>query len=136
MPTREGSADASLRLKPEMTSRRLLALAFVRDYIARWGESPSYGEIANGLAISRSRARDLVKALVRSGQLVRSAGPRGLSMPTLRDEAVRQLRELGWTVDEDIGLARAPCTETTLPVLPMLDYDPDELAEIRGHGVG
>lgn len=122
----DNAADAvdRHRLAPEMASRRLLVLAFVRDYIARWGASPSHGEIAAGLGISRTRSRQLVKALVKSGQLLSRPGPRGLSMPGLRDEAVRQLRELGWTVDDDVGEMRAPCANSTLPASPLLDYVP------------
>lgn len=112
------------RLAPEMSSRRLLVLAFVRDYIGRWSDSPSHGEIAAGLGISRTRSRQLVKSLVKSGQLLSRPGPRGLSMPTLRDEAVRQLRELGWTVDDDLGEMRAPCANSTLPAPILLDYLP------------
>jgi DNA-binding MarR family transcriptional regulator len=123
---------AGMRLKPEMTSRRLLVLAFVRDYLARWGSSPSYGEIANGLGISPTRARQLVKALVASGQLLRRPGPRGLYLPTLRDEAVRQLRELGYVVDEDIFTVCLPCAHSTLPARPMLDYVPPGFAEVQG----
>ncbi|QSR16049.1 LexA family transcriptional regulator [Novosphingobium sp. KA1] len=124
-PMREVATDASLRLRPEMTSRRLLVLAFVRNYIERWGESPSYGEIANGLAISATRARQLVKALVKSGQLLRKAGPRGLSLPTQVEDAIRQLRELGWQVDDSVGLALPPCADSSLLAPPMLDYHPD-----------
>lgn len=122
---REVAIDASLRLRPEMTSRRLLVLAFVRNYIDRWGESPSYGEIANGLNISATRARQLVKALVKSGQVLRKPGPRGLSLPTQIEDAIRQLRELGWQVDEPHGLALPPCADSSLLAPPMLDYHPD-----------
>jgi hypothetical protein len=125
-------ADAALRLTPEMTSSRLLVLAFVRDYLTSYGGSPSYGEIANALRISPTRARQLVKALVTSGQLLRRPGPRGLSLPTLRDEAVRQLRDLGWAIDEDREVVIAPCAHSPLPALPMLDYVPPELAEVQG----
>jgi len=124
-------AEAALRLKPEMTSRRLLVLAFVRDYIAQWGASPSYGEISNGLGISPTRARQLVKALVGSGQLLRRPGPRGLSLPTLRDEAVRQLREFGYVVDEDVFTICLPCAHSTLHQPPMLDYVPPGFAEVE-----
>lgn len=119
-----------------MTSRRLLVLAFVRDYIGRWGSSPSYGEIANGLDISPTRARQLVKALVSAGQVLRKPGARGLSLPTLRDEAIRQLRELGFVIDEDFLEVRSPCAHSTLPAKPMLDYHPDGVVEVRGEKHG
>ena len=108
-----------------MTSRRLLVLDFVRTYILRYGGSPSYGEIANGLGISPTRARQLVQALVKSGQLLRTPGPRGLALPALRDEAVRQLRELGWEV-------YAPCADSALQALPPLDYVPIDQSETAG----
>lgn len=122
MMTGEAASGASLRLHPAMTSRRLLVLGFVRNYILQYGGSPSYGEIANGVGISPTRARQLVQALVKAGQLLRTPGPRGLSLPALRDEAVRQLRELGWQV-------YAPCADSALPTSPMLDYLPDEHSE-------
>jgi hypothetical protein len=116
-------SDASLQLRPEMASRRLLVLAFVREYIGRWSQSPSHGEIANGLSISPTRARQLTKALVASGQLVRSPGPRGLSLPSARDEALRQLRALGYAIDEDIlEAARSPCSHSTLRAPIVIDY--------------
>ena len=119
----EAHPDASLRLRPDMTSRRLLVLAFVRDYIARWGASPSYGEIANGLSISPTRARQQVKALVSSGQLLRRPGPRGLSLPTLRDEALRLLREHGYVIDEDHFSGKLlPCAHSTLRRPVLIDY--------------
>lgn len=118
-----------------MASRRLLVLAFVREYIGRWGQSPSYGEIANGLSISPSRARQLAKALVKAGQLVRRPGPRGLAMPTLRDEAIRQLRELGYAIDEDfLEAARRPCALSTLRAPIVIDYIDGRTVE-RGAGV-
>lgn len=125
-------AGAVVQLTPEMTSRRLLVLAFVRDYLTLYGSSPSYGEIANALRCSPTRVRQHVKALVAAGQLLRRPGPRGLSLPTLRDEAVRQLRELGWSIDEDREAVIAPCAHSTLHTLPMLDYVPSELAEVQG----
>lgn len=113
------------RLRPEMASRKLLVLDFVRDYIARWHASPSYGEIAAGVGISATRAKQLVKALAREGQLLRKPGPRGLSLPEDRDEALRLLEDLGY-------IALAPdCPNPTLQVPPVLDYIPD--AKGDGH---
>lgn len=80
------------RLKPEMASQRLLVLDFVRDYLTRWGASPSHGEIAAGLSIHPDRVRRAIRKLVRDGMLVRRAGPRGLSLPEAEAEAIRQLR--------------------------------------------
>lgn len=132
------------RLRPDMASRRLQVLAFVRSYISRMNGSPSLGEIAAGIDISRTRARELVKALVREGQLLRRPGPRGLMLPSAIDEAKRQLRELGWQIDEAFVCASAPVppggAHSTLHGPPMLDYLPPdgegEDGEDRGDEAG
>ena len=50
---------------------------------------------------------------------------RGLRLPSVREEAIRQLRELGYVVDEDIGKILPPdplrALSTLLPP-PELDY--------------
>ena len=116
--------DGAGRLTPEMSSFRLLVLRFVEDYITQHRGSPSYGEISAGLGdASRTRVKRAVKALVAEGVLVQGGGPRSLSMPTLRDEAVRQLRDLGWKVDEDLKEIRPPGgTNRTLLPPPALTY--------------
>ena len=88
-----------LRLAPDMASRRLQVLAFVRVYIRRWGEGPSYGEIAQAVGTNRSRAKDMVRQLIAQGALLRAPGARGLVLPDRVEEALRLLRELGWKVD-------------------------------------
>lgn len=108
-------------------------LDFVRSYILRWSDSPSVSEIAAGVDISRSRVKQHLRALVKSGQLLRRPGPRGLLLPELRDEAVRQLRELGWSVDEALLIVRPPCPDPTLPPLVTLDYLPID-QEVFGDG--
>lgn len=104
-----------------MASWRLLVLAFVREYLDQWGESPSYGEIANALGSNRTRVRKAVRSLERDGMLLRAQGPRGLSLPTVRDEALRQLRALGFVVDEDCLVVRRPVTDP--PLLPPAELD-------------
>ena len=71
---------APARLTPAMVSRRLQVLDFVRRYIARWGGSPSYGEIAAACGISRNRAHKLVRALVHHGLIGKVPGERGLRL--------------------------------------------------------
>jgi hypothetical protein len=132
----DNRAEAAMRLRPDMTSRRLLVLAFVRDYITKWGASPSYGEIANGLCISPTRARQLVKALVLSGQLLRRPGPRGLSLPTLREEALRLLREHGYVIDEDVFHGAIPCAHSTLRRPVLIDYVDGRTVERRAGNSG
>lgn len=126
-------SDAPARLSPGMASRRLLVLAFVRGYIGKWGQSPSYGEIAAGVGVSRVRAHQLVRKLVIDGQLLRHPGPRGLSLPETRDEALRVLRELNWTVDEKAARAAAPFTHSRLIAAPPLTY-PHRVSGERGNG--
>lgn len=126
------STGEPVRLRPEMASRRLIVLEFVRSYITQWNGSPSLGEIANGCAISRTRARQLVARLVRDGKLLRKPGPRGLSLPERRDEALRRLRDLGWSIDSELNTITAasphdsgdPCTNPTLLPPAALDYIP------------
>jgi hypothetical protein len=121
------------RLKPAMASRKLLVLAFVRDYIARWEGSPSYGEIAAGVGISRSRAKQLVDSLVKQRKLLRRPGTRGISLPSRDADAIRALRVQGWTVDEKAGIALAPgCTNPILSARPVLDYVAPSKGEARG----
>ncbi len=105
-----------VKLTAEMASFRLLVLAFIRDYWCSVGASPSYGEIAAGLDSNRDRVRKAVKSLHRDGLVLRTPGPRGIKLPSVLEESVRQLRELGWRVDEDLQEARAPVTNP--PLLP------------------
>jgi biotin operon repressor len=122
----EAAPEAPARLTPTMASFRLLVFAFVRDYIGLMGHSPSYGEIANKLNSNRQRVVKAVRSLERDGLLLRSAGPRGLQLPSMRDEAIRQLRAMGWVVDEDVGHAgppaAVPVTKRQLLAAPALDY--------------
>lgn len=110
------------RLRPAMASMRLIVLDFVRTYIERWGASPSYGEIAAHACTDRGRVRKAVKSLAADGMLLRRPGPRGLSLPARRDDALRMLRELGYHIDETARTV----TNRPLPPLPVLDYDPGE----------
>ena len=111
------------KLAPDMASFRLLVFAFVRDYISLMGASPSYGEIANKLKSNRTRVKRAVLSLVQDGLLLRTPGPRGLRLPTMRDEAIRQLRDLGWVVDEEVLRLGPPgVTNPTLLPPPELDY--------------
>ena len=117
------SADAAPRLRPEMASFRLLVLGFVRDYLDRHRVSPSQGEIRNGLRTTRTRVRDALRSLEKDGLIIRTPGKRGLSLPSLRDEAIRRLREMGFAVDEDImQITRPRGPNSTLLPPASLDY--------------
>ena len=132
MANHDSETREALGLTPEMASLRLLVLDFVREYICRWGHSPSYGEIASGANTHREGARRAVKSLVADRMLLRVAGPRGLSLPSQRDQAIELLRQQGYVVDEDIGRVAPPISARTgplvadTPLLPeaALDYFP------------
>ncbi|WP_152608735.1 LexA family transcriptional regulator [Croceibacterium mercuriale] len=104
-PATSGTPTRITSLAPDMASFRLLVLGFVRDYIGLMHASPSYGEIAAELDSSRKRVMKAVRSLERDGLLIRAAGPRGLRLPSLRDAAIRQLRDAGFFIDEDLKIA-------------------------------
>lgn len=116
------------RLTPAMTSRRLLILVFVRDYIQRHGGSPSLREIANAIGTSPIQIKRHLDRLIEKGELVRTPGPRGLGLPTMLDAALRCLREHGILNDQDLmragHLRPAPpgVTEKQLLPPPVLTY--------------
>lgn len=120
------SDGTPVRLCPGMESQRLLVLAFVRNYLERFQLSPSQGEIAHGLGIPRQTVRNALRSLERDGLIVRGKGPRGLSLPSLRDEAVRQLVALGWCWKD--GVLHSPSADplgdpdSTLPGRIVLSY--------------
>lgn len=107
-----------------MASFRGLVLAFVRDYIETYGLSPSYGEIAASIqGATRRRVRDAILSLVRDGKLIKVARQRGLRLPSAHDEAVRVLREQGYTVEEAKRLVAYPDgPDFTLLPPPALTY--------------
>lgn len=119
-----GSESAAPKLAPEMASFRLLVLGFVRNYHHTMGACPSYGEIAAKLGSNRTRVRKAVKSLAAEGLLIQTPGPRSLHLPDARDAAIRQLRAMGWFVDEDVVRATAPVTKRTLLTMAALDYNP------------
>lgn len=118
-----GASGAPARLRPEMASRKLQVLAFIREYIGHWGGSPSFREIAAGCDTNVTRVKEAVRKLTAEGLLLRTPGPRGLALPTERDAALRVLKALGWAIDEDLAAAIAPAvTHSTLLMAPALDY--------------
>lgn len=109
------------RLRPDMASFRLLVLDFVGAYLTKWGQGPSYSEIANHLQADRYRVRWAVKRLVKQGRLVQQPGPRGLSMPDACSAAARVLAEHGWAID----MPAKSATNAPLPGTAVLDYCPE-----------
>lgn len=125
-----------LRLAPDMASLRLQVLAFVRLYITRWGEGPSYGEIAEATGTNRTRVKKVISRLIGQGLLLRTPGMRGLILPDQQDRALNLLRDLGWTIDPEGTRLAAPAHETvvTNPALHedgVLHYDGSRLTVIR-----
>lgn len=108
-----GDDGEALRLVPEMASFRALVLDFVRSYLTRWGQSPSYGEIAAGLDSNRTRVKRAIVSLEREGLLLRRKGTRGLALP---DEIAKARQLL-----ERAGLMPTVTNPTLLPPA-VLDY--------------
>lgn len=111
--------ENEFRLTPAMTSRKLQVVSFAKQYLERWGRSPSYGEIAAAIGISPSRARAVVRSAVKDGLMYRQRGARrGISFPrppltsAEAEELLARLREAGFA-----GAERTPCTITTLPMI-------------------
>ncbi len=142
-----GAPTRNTSLAPDMASFRLLVLGFVRDYIMLMGGSPSYGEIANKLHSNRKRVMKALQSLEREGLLIRAPGQRGLRLPSQRDAAIRQLRDAGYFVDEDLKIAAAlppdswferyanhlvPVTKRGLLTTPALDYLPEQMPPSGG----
>lgn len=133
-PVPAGALSQSQTLAPEMASFKLLVLGFIRDYIGLMGASPSYGEIAARFHSNRKRVMKAVLSLEREGLLIRTRGQRGLRLPSLRDAAIRQLRDQGWVLDEEAKTgalpsgwldASVPVTKRGLLTMPALDYQPE-----------
>lgn len=82
------------------TPRQLAALTFVRDYIARTGQSPMLDEIAAGIGTRNvSTVHRLLGILARKGYLTRRAHmPRGLDVLPVRtlDEQLADAFAAGW----------------------------------------
>ena len=138
-----------LRLTPEMSSRKLQALDFIKRYFAQWGHSPTLGELAAALDVSTKRAHDLIHQLARDEMIEHLPGKtRGIRLRERGAElseadVLVRLAGMGWTVAQEDSegrvrvimppadpelqkaLARA-LMEKELHELPMLDHDSDE----------
>ncbi|WP_185829152.1 LexA family protein [Sphingomonas ginkgonis] len=142
------------RLSPTMSSRKLQALDWIKRYFARWGHSPTQGELAAALGISGKRANDLVHALARDKMIEHVAGAaRGIRLIERGEElseadVLIRLAAMGWTIGaggtliqaagvmqpdpgpvasmlERLAALDAPAlTEKGLSDLPLLDHDP------------
>lgn len=122
------------RLTPDMNSRKLQVVSFVKQYISRWGQWPSYGEIGGAMGIHSSTARDAVKRAVRDGLLhrergsrkgvVKPVGTRGRLCPSEAAEMLDRLREAGVIVMDTDANAATP-TFYSLPISPPFRHLPD-----------
>src|SRR4051812_45210802 len=75
------------RLTPEMSSRKLIALRFIKNYFVLWGHSPTLGELAAHLDVSRKRAHDLVHQLAEEEMIQVTAGKtRGIRLADRGEE--------------------------------------------------
>jgi hypothetical protein len=117
-----------------MTSRKLQVVSFVQQYIGRWGQWPSYGEIGGAMGITSSTARDAVRRAVRDGLLHREPGSRKGVVPTPivparlcpaeAAEMLERLREAGVIVLDTAANSAAP-TFYPLPISPPFRHLPD-----------
>ncbi|NLS26203.1 LexA repressor [Sphingomonas sp. S2M10] len=131
-----------IRLTPAMSSRKLQALDLIKRYYLRHGSSPTLGEIAGGLGITRQRAHSLVRALERDQMVQRARGKtRGIMLANAaaqvsESDALLQLCEAGWTVR--IGnmelVPPGTLTTTPLPAGPALDHKRDIERGSGGYG--
>lgn len=119
--------DQPLRLTPAMSSRKLLALGFIKEYFAEHAIGPSRREIGNALSISHQHAARLVKALAVEGRIHHRPGQTRSIVPLdSTAEAVRLLRQAGWKVDGDVmRMAQPDVPLSALMGEAVLDYIPD-----------
>lgn len=143
-----GSVPDPRKLSPEMVSFRALVLAFVRDYLTEWGQSPSYGEIAAGTGSNPTRAKRAVRSLAKEGLLIRTPGTRGLSLPDEIERARITLKRAGLlpahppstrsrtgeagTTSAAVGQQERPVPKSTLLPPPALDYPAGRSRSRRG----
>jgi hypothetical protein len=132
-----------------MSSRKLLALDFIKRYFAQWGRSPTLGELGAALGVSTKRAHDLVQSLASDRAIEHLAGKtRGIRLPDRAEElseadVLVRLAALGWTVEDGnrlmppgigampragsaiadaVSRSLAGLTEKELPLPPELDH--------------
>lgn len=101
-------------------------LAFVRLYWSAHSVGPSISEIARAVDCARSRAQKLVTKLVSEGHLHRIDGiARGVRPASVLEDALRQLREAGYIVNDDVI---AP----PMDAMPLIDLNEAGALVVRG----
>lgn len=97
-----------------MSSRKLLALDFIKRYFAQWGNSPTLGELAAALDVSTKRAHDLVHQLAQEQMIRRISGKtRGIELVDRGEElseadVLVRLAKLGWTIGAGNQVVQPP----------------------------
>lgn len=121
----------SMKLSPVMASRRLQALGFIKRYYLEHGASPSQREIAAAIGASQPRVQAIIRDLERDGLVKRVHGQRRGIMLANRAkhvsaiDALLQLQEEGWRINEGTKELMPPLSFPSLPWPPELDHNPD-----------
>jgi hypothetical protein len=138
------SADGH-RLSASMSSRKLQAHDFIKRYFAKWGQSPTIGEIAAELRVTRQRAHGIVRQLSVEKMIEVVAGKaRGIRLPNRTEElsevdVLLRLVADGWAIADGNKTIVAPAggpigqikdrlaqlTRTGLSELLELDHVPE-----------
>jgi len=121
-----------LQLTPEMNSRKLQVLGFIKRYYLANGASPTQGEIALGLDVSKTRIQALIRQLDREKLIKRVRGrKRGIMLAdgakqVSAIDALLMLKLEGWSVNPGrLELVPPPLSFPSLPLPPQLDHIPD-----------
>lgn len=113
-----GMLEGIPRLSPEMASRKLQVLAFVRLFHAQHGVGPSLSEMAAAIGTNRARVQGAVRKLAREGRIHYQPGvPRGIRPAESHEEALVLLQSEGWVVNPDRFELIQPLD------LPLIDLD-------------
>ncbi|NWK96530.1 hypothetical protein DM806_12835 [Sphingobium lactosutens] len=106
-----------MRLAPEMASRKLQVLDFIRQFYAHHGVGPSLSEIAAAVGTNRSRVQDAIRKLAREGRIHRvPSQTRGIRPAETQEEALRLLQNEGWEVNRGR-------LQLVAPPPPLVDID-------------
>ncbi|MEA3390153.1 MAG: hypothetical protein U9R64_12890 [Pseudomonadota bacterium] len=115
----------AIRLTPTMGSRKEQLLDFIRAYYSAHGVGPTITEMANALHCMRSRIQDAIRKLEREQRIHRVPGKaRGITPISGHEEAIRQLRAIGYIVNPDSMILEVPPP-------PLLDLDEGGRLTIR-----
>lgn len=138
-----------------MSSRKLLALDFIKRYFAQWGHSPTLGELAAHLDVSTKRAYDLVHQLAEDRMVEVTAGKtRGIRLVDRGEElseadVLLKLSAMGWTIGQGSRVILPPgdpasagvgaaiiqgLMEKGLHALPLLDHSASDQTGVGNSG--